>query len=170
MKHTGSFEDLQAVIKALGFEIEWAGVREQCQQIRTNEGAIVNFFETTRTIQFQGKREPKERLEARFKKKLEMDAQAQGPRKNRKGSKQECIRAGWEEGKRWAQNAKLRDIRHALTELNLAYPTSDEILGDYFRIRLQGSRFVEEQYAGWAKGWREGVIEIWNEVKDRLNS
>jgi len=63
MKHTGSFEDLQAIVKAVGFVIDECDDKENCKQIRTRDGAIVNLYESTGTLQFQGKKVPKEKLE-----------------------------------------------------------------------------------------------------------
>lgn len=63
MKHSGSFEDLQAIVKAVGFVIEACEDKGTCKQIRTRDGAIVNLFESTGTLQFQGKKAPKDRLE-----------------------------------------------------------------------------------------------------------
>ena len=64
MKHNGSFDDLQAIVRAVGFNIEFAGRKGNAQQIRTKEGAIINWYESTGKIQFQGKQEPKQRLES----------------------------------------------------------------------------------------------------------
>ena len=63
MKHTGSFEDLQTIVKAVGFVIDELDDKGNCKQIRTCDGAIVNLFESTGTLQFQGKKGPKEKLE-----------------------------------------------------------------------------------------------------------
>jgi predicted nucleotide-binding protein len=63
MKHTGSFEDLQAIVRAVGFVIDETEDKGNCKQIRTRDGAILNWFESTGTLQFQGKKVPKEKLE-----------------------------------------------------------------------------------------------------------
>ncbi len=53
MKHTGSFEDLQTIVKGAGYTIIDADDTGQTSQIRTEEGAILNWFQTTGTVQFQ---------------------------------------------------------------------------------------------------------------------
>lgn len=63
MKHTGSFDDLQAIVKAVGFVIDECEDKGNCKQIRTRDGAIVNFFESTKNLQFQGKKEQRNKLE-----------------------------------------------------------------------------------------------------------
>ena len=63
MKHTGSFEDLKAIVRNVGFVIDVAEQRGNAKQIRTRDGAIVNWFESTGTLLFQGKLKPREKLE-----------------------------------------------------------------------------------------------------------
>ena len=62
MKHTGSFEDLQAIVRAVGFVVEETSDKDSMKQIRTREGAILNLY-STGTLQFQGKKGPREKLE-----------------------------------------------------------------------------------------------------------
>jgi len=63
MKHNGSFDDLQGIVRAIGFEISKAEDRGNFKQIKTSCGAILNWFESTKTLQFQGKPERKNKLE-----------------------------------------------------------------------------------------------------------
>jgi len=63
MKHNGSFDDLQTVIRAVGFEISIAEDKGNFKQIKTSCGAIVNWYPSTKTLQFQGKPERKSKLE-----------------------------------------------------------------------------------------------------------
>lgn len=63
MKHDGTFEDLQAVVRAVGFEISTAEDKGNLKQIKTSCGAILNWFESTKNLQFQGKQGPKSKLE-----------------------------------------------------------------------------------------------------------
>ena len=52
MKHTGSFDDLQIIVKSVGFKISEVTDSDNQKQIRTEEGAILNWFASTGTIQF----------------------------------------------------------------------------------------------------------------------
>ena len=63
MKHEGTFDDLQAIVRAVGFEIDAVEDKGNQKQIRTRDGAILNWFESTKSLQFQGKKEPKDKLE-----------------------------------------------------------------------------------------------------------
>ncbi len=64
MKHSGSVEDLQTMIRGVGREITSAGKSGNAYQIKMRDGAILNWYEYTGTIQFQGKAEAKSKLEA----------------------------------------------------------------------------------------------------------
>lgn len=62
MKFSGSLEELQAVIKELGFNIACTTQCENAHQIRTEGGAIVMWYPNTKTLMFQGSKEEKDRL------------------------------------------------------------------------------------------------------------
>lgn len=64
MKHKGSFEDLKTMVRGIGREITFSGVSGNAHQIKTEDGAILNWYESTGTVQFQGKQEAKAKLEA----------------------------------------------------------------------------------------------------------
>lgn len=63
MNHTGTLDDLQTIIKSCGFGIEEVKDQEHGHQIRTNEGAIVNWYTSTGKVLIQGKKAVKDRLE-----------------------------------------------------------------------------------------------------------
>lgn len=67
MTHTGTLDDLKAIIIACGFHI--TDITDTTEtgstvQIKTSEGAIVNWYQSTGTINMQGKDAPKQQLEA----------------------------------------------------------------------------------------------------------
>lgn len=64
MKHKGTLEDLQTIIRGCGFNISEVKDQEHGYQIKTSEGAIVNWYTSTGTLNIQGKRAPKEELMA----------------------------------------------------------------------------------------------------------
>lgn len=64
MKHSGSLDDLLTTVKGCGFSVEQVLDQEHCHQIRTVEGAIINWYPSKGTLVFQGQRAPRERLEA----------------------------------------------------------------------------------------------------------
>lgn len=54
MKFRGSYQDLQDKILLTGLYGEWRDIGNQ-KQFRTDEGAVVNWWQTTGTITVQGK-------------------------------------------------------------------------------------------------------------------
>lgn len=64
MKHNGSFEDLKILVRGVGREITSSGPSGNAYQIKTKDGAVINWYESTGTVQFQGTPEAKKKLEA----------------------------------------------------------------------------------------------------------
>ena len=62
MKHNGSLESLRDTILACGCNISEENELDNFYQIKTKEGAIINWYQSTGTLQFQGKKAPKEKL------------------------------------------------------------------------------------------------------------
>ncbi|HHW4679560.1 MAG TPA: TIR domain-containing protein [Xylella sp.] len=63
MKHNGTFEDLKMIVRSTGREITQSGPSGTTQQIKTSDGAVINWYESTGTIQFQGEKAAKQKLE-----------------------------------------------------------------------------------------------------------
>lgn len=63
MKHQGSLDDLQTQIRGCGFTIASVENIENGHCIRTNEGAVVNWYPRTGTVSIRGRPDPKRRLE-----------------------------------------------------------------------------------------------------------
>ncbi len=64
MKHKGTFEDLKTMVRAIGRDITQSGLSGTAQQIKTSDGAVINWYESTGTVQFQGGKDAKQKLEA----------------------------------------------------------------------------------------------------------
>ncbi|MBD8642360.1 nucleotide-binding protein [Stenotrophomonas sp. CFBP 13724] len=64
MKHTGSLEDLLTTIKGCGFSVDQVLDQEHGHQVRTSEGAIVNWYPSKGTLVFQGIREQREKIQS----------------------------------------------------------------------------------------------------------
>ncbi len=58
-KFLGKIEDLQKLVSECGFEGQWQELPKQQFQFATTDGAILNWWQTTRTIGFQGPNEVK---------------------------------------------------------------------------------------------------------------
>ena len=63
MKHSGTLDDLMTIIKGCGFSIDQVLDQEHGHQVRTVEGAIVNWYPSKGTMVFQGPKETRERLQ-----------------------------------------------------------------------------------------------------------
>jgi predicted nucleotide-binding protein len=55
LKFTQSFEDLKAILVKLDSAGEWVDLNQNQKQFRHESGAILNWFPSTGTINFQGK-------------------------------------------------------------------------------------------------------------------
>jgi predicted nucleotide-binding protein len=64
-KFLGKIVDLQKLIAGLGFEGEWKELPNQVWQFTTPEGAVLNWWEKTKTVVFQGPKSAKGVLEHR---------------------------------------------------------------------------------------------------------
>ena len=62
-KHHGSIEDLKALIQSAGFKISSCEQKGNGHQIRTEEGAIANWYPSTKKIMYQGNNGAKEKLQ-----------------------------------------------------------------------------------------------------------
>lgn len=62
MNHEGSIEELKTIIEGSGHNISTVEENEHSYQIRTEEGAICNWYHGTGTVQFQGKKDRRDEL------------------------------------------------------------------------------------------------------------
>lgn len=62
IKHNGTLDDLQTMIRGCGFNVQSVKDQEYGHQIRTTEGAIINWYTTTGTVSIQGKKPVRDRL------------------------------------------------------------------------------------------------------------
>lgn len=63
MEHKGTFEELQMMVKTVGRKINQSSKFNLGQQIKTSDGAVINWYESTGKVQFQGKETAKQKLE-----------------------------------------------------------------------------------------------------------
>ena len=63
MKYTGTIEELIEIVQGFGI-YAYLEDKENCKKIGTHQGdGILNWYESTGTLQFQGKLEAKRELE-----------------------------------------------------------------------------------------------------------
>ena len=62
-KFHGTFTDLLNCIQTMGYEVRWKDEGENLCVVRTMDGGVVNWWKSTRTIQFQGIEQVKNKLQ-----------------------------------------------------------------------------------------------------------
>ena len=62
-KFLGKIDELQKLIGDIGCDGEWEELPNQLYRFTSSEGAILNWYQTTKTVQFQGPKAPKSALE-----------------------------------------------------------------------------------------------------------
>ena len=84
---------------------------------------------------------------------------------------------GKEDGRRWAKSAHYDEIQTALAwypGFDRIFDIEDEALVDYFRDAIDETEHLgfenhteemDDRTLEWAKGWKEGVEQFWNEVE-----
>jgi predicted CopG family antitoxin len=121
-----------------------------------------------------------------FQKKLMQDFDLSAVVERLKKEKQETEHSYLEKGKKdaleWLKTAHYKDILYALKWVPGDEPARDETLGDYFAQRLKqvyragltemsSQTFrVNQAVKKYISGWKEGVQEFWNAVKDEIHS
>jgi hypothetical protein len=82
---------------------------------------------------------------------------------------------GRQDGIAWAKTAHYDDIQYALGWEDLDGAARDKVLGGYFSGRIQKIKHMDIRLEGvngyvrlYLKGWKKGLDEFWEEVKQKL--
>ena len=117
----------------------------------------------------------KEDFQRRIKQDLDMAEIVDRLKKEKAHSDQNSFETGREEGVKWARSASYDDIQYALTWNDDRNLFNDNVLGGYFFEKVEKSRLMEinggemnEYLAVYVNGWRKGLAEFWDEVKEKL--
>ncbi|PZP84126.1 MAG: hypothetical protein DI582_09630 [Azospirillum brasilense] len=65
-KFTGSYQDLQDKVLLTGIDGEWREINENHKQYKAETGAVLNWWSSSKTIQFQGSPDKVTRFETAF--------------------------------------------------------------------------------------------------------
>ncbi len=119
-----------------------------------------------------------------FQKKIKTDLDISDIIERLKKEKLETENNYRENGKKdaleWFKTAHYSDILYALKWIPNEEPTKDEKLGDYFAQLLHQNRVfslatlynenlsMDDSLQKYIAGWKEGVQEFWNEIKDKI--
>ncbi len=79
------------------------------------------------------------------------------------------------DGIAWAKTAHYDDIQYALGWEDIDNATKDDVLGEYFterigKIKRKDKRLegIEEYTGVYLNGWKKGLDEFWDEIKEKL--
>ena len=68
LRFNGEYDELKRIVDSLKFTGEWSeSENPTCVQFRTKDGAILNWFPTTGTINFQGPDPAKSRVASKVR-------------------------------------------------------------------------------------------------------
>jgi len=129
----------------------------------------------------------KEQFNARLNEVPDLDEIAARLKKEQQKAENDFFESGKEEGLSWVKLASYTDIKYVLNhDFSLQYggrghiATSvfqDEIVGDYLLETFQEDpilssnceeAWVDEFKEQWFLGWKEGVEEFWNLIREKL--
>ncbi|MFP4038956.1 MAG: hypothetical protein ACLFS7_00320 [Desulfosudaceae bacterium] len=121
----------------------------------------------------------KEDFQERIQEELDQTAIVERLRQEKAESENDYFEQGKQDGLHWAKIAHYDDLQYALLWIPDDKPTQDKILGDYFADRIAADDImdyavgsdpvcVNEFVKTYLEGWKEGVGEFWEEVRERL--
>ena len=135
-------------------------------------------------------------IERLKREKVEAEAGAEAKAEEREDTEKEWFDTGKNDGREFVKNASYKDLQYALDweiqkEERTSHipsvvkpyidPREDDFLGDYFsgivekydQLKFERSEStdlinINNYYIEWEAGWKEGVKEVWNEIKDKI--
>jgi len=126
----------------------------------------------------------KEDFQKRLKGDEKMTEIVERLKREKEESEHEWFEQGKTDGLEFAKNIDYETLKYALNWKPMKElpgiifdydPTKDEYLGEQFSIAFdEYDQFNFEEnipndfYIEWEAGWKEGVIEFWNEIKDKI--
>jgi hypothetical protein len=117
----------------------------------------------------------KEEFQKRIREDLDLGQVVERLRREKQESEGGCFDSGRSDGIRWAKTAHYDDIQYALQWTALEEATADRHLGGYFTATRADNRLFAgetphggEYFLNYVKGWKNGVEQFWEEVRDKL--
>ncbi|MCJ7541927.1 MAG: hypothetical protein MUO88_19940 [Desulfobacterales bacterium] len=135
-------------------------------------------------------------IERLKREKAEAETETEAKAEEREDTEKEWLDTGKNDGREFVKNASYKDLQYALDwEIQKEARTSqipsvvkpyidpreDDFLGDYFsgivekydQLKFERSETtdlinINNYYIEWEAGWKEGVKEVWNEIKDKI--
>lgn len=117
----------------------------------------------------------KEDFQKRIREDLDLNQVIDRLRKEKLQSEGNYFQAGKSDGLHWAKTAHYDDLQYALHWTSFDNATKDPILGEYFLEMHQANRLLKDNtylngqyFLNYVKGWKQGVEQFWDEVKEKL--
>lgn len=121
----------------------------------------------------------KEDFQTRIQLELDQTAIIERLKKEKAESENNYFDVGKKEGLQWAKSAHYDDLQYALLWTPDDKPTHDKILGDYFQEKINQDDIMDYAVGSdpvsvnvfvktYLEGWKEGVSEFWEQVKDKI--
>jgi hypothetical protein len=117
----------------------------------------------------------KEDFQKRLQEDLDLSEVIARLRKEKARSEGDFFDTGKCDGVLWAKSAGYDDIMYALAWEDLDNALQDRILGSYFSEKIEAGKppamnngTVNEYTRLYLRGWKKGLTEFWNEIKNKL--
>ena len=117
----------------------------------------------------------KEDLQKRFSEDFDISDVVKRLRQEKRDWGKKIFKSGKREGFKWAQHAQYPDLLYVLSFKDAYKLISDSKMNSYFKkiykntdlVMYTGSGSVHHEQM-FMKGWHNGVVELWEQVKDKL--
>ncbi len=118
----------------------------------------------------------KEEFQRRIREDREMGEIIERLKKEKARSERNCFDRGRDDGFLWARSAEYDDLIYGLNWKGQDNALRDRVLGPYFFERAVKNGLVDEQDGTpnenylrvYVDGWKKGLVEFWEAVKDKL--
>ncbi|SLM30479.1 conserved hypothetical protein [Desulfamplus magnetovallimortis] len=117
----------------------------------------------------------KEEFQRRIKEDHDMSQIIERLKNEKRQSEGNYSENGKMHGFKWAKSAHYEDLMYALELKGHSQMASDKMLGSYFSELAESDHFIDissdtiNKYGKlFLDGWRKGVKEFWNEVKEKI--
>jgi hypothetical protein len=117
----------------------------------------------------------KEDFQKRIREDLDLHDIIERLRKEKASSEEDFSDSGRRDGLLWARSAHYDDLIYALDWSDIDNAVKDEVLGGFFLEKSKNNKLLEarpeglsESFRVYIKGWKSGVEQFWNEIREKL--
>jgi hypothetical protein len=117
----------------------------------------------------------KEDFQKRIREDLDLHAIVERLRQEKARSEGNFFESGRRDGLLWARSAHYDELMYAVAWTDLDNAARDRILGGFFQERVENNTLLEagvegngESFRIYVKGWKNGVEQFWNEIREKL--